>query len=158
MYLGDMMKKLLIWIFIALVSGAILGKYTFDKYENIEVKNTISFNNEVYMLEYGVYDNLVDMTEDVDDVERYIYIEEDGKVGVYIAITTTKDTCLRIKKIYDQKGIETKIVKINVPNDEFIQNLNEYEKLLISASDDASLLIIEKEILSCYESLMVSDE
>lgn len=152
------MKKTIIWIFMALISGGLLGKYTFDKYENVEVKNVISINNDVYMIKYGTYENIDEMTEKVDDVERYIYIEHDNKFDVYLGITASYQTAKRLKQIYDNKGIETEIKSLNIPNDEFIQNLNEYEKLLISASDDSSLLIVEKEILSCYESLMVDDE
>ena len=39
----------------------------------------------------------------------------------------------------------------------FIQNLNEYEKLLSATDDEASLLIIERQILSCYESVVQND-
>ena len=156
--MGDKVKKFFLWMIVALVSGAFLGKYTFDKYEKVDVKNVISYDNDVYMIKYGTYKNLDEMTEEVDDVERYIYIEKEDEIDVYLAITHTKRSAEKIKDIYDSKDIVTSIEKVNIPNDEFIQNLNEYEKLLSSASDDASILIIEKEILSCYESLMVEDE
>ena len=53
--MGDMMKKTILWILVALISGGLLGKYTFDKYEDVEVKNVISINNDVYMIKYGTY-------------------------------------------------------------------------------------------------------
>ena len=49
------------------------------------------------------------------------------------------------------------IKKVKIDNDEFIQNLNEYEKLLSATDDEASLLIIERQILSCYESVVQND-
>ena len=49
------------------------------------------------------------------------------------------------------------ITKVKIDNDEFIQNLNEYEKLLSATDDEASLLIIERQILSCYESVVQND-
>ena len=43
-------------------------------------------------------------------------------------------------------------------NEEFIENLNEYEKLLKATDDYKSLLIIENQILSCYMNLVVDNE
>ena len=63
----------------------------------------------------------------------------------------------KLKKIYDAKKIKTTIAKVKIDNDEFIQNLNEYEKLLSATDDEASLLIIERQILSCYESVVQND-
>ena len=49
------------------------------------------------------------------------------------------------------------MVKEKNDNEEFIQNLNEDEKLVSASLDEKSLLIIEKQILSCYEELMVNE-
>ena len=151
------MKKTIIWILLALISGALLGKFTFDRYENIDTKNVISYDNYVYMLKYGKYDNFDEMKDKVIDVDRYIYIENDDKVTAYVAIAKTKENINKIKNIYANKNINLEIVKEKIDNEEFIQNLNEYEKLLSASLDEKSLLIIEKQILSCYEELMVNE-
>lgn len=152
------MKKTIIWIVIAIVSGALLGKFTFDKYENIDTLNVISYDNYVYMLKYGTYETLDKMTNSIIDIDRYIYIEKENNVTAYIGIAKTKDSITKIKNIYDKKNINTNIVKIKIDNEEFIQNLNEYEKLLVATEDEKSLLIIENQILSCYESVVVNGE
>lgn len=152
------MKKTLFWIILALASGSLLGKFTFDTYENIEVRKVISVNDEVYMLKYGTYENVEQMIEEITDINRYIYIEEENKVTAYIGISTTKENINKIKTIYDNKGIITSIKKLTISNEEFIQNLNEYEKLLSATEDEASLLIIQKQILSCYEELVATNE
>lgn len=152
------MKKTIFWIFLALVSGSLLGKFTFDTYENIEVRNVININDKVYMLKYGTYENVEQMIEEIIDIDRYIYIEEENKVTAYIGISTTKENINKIKSIYDKKGIITSIEKLTISNDEFIQNLNEYEKLLSATEDESSLLIIQKQILSCYEELVANNE
>ena len=151
------MKKTIIWVLLALISGALLGKFTFDSYENIDTKNVISYDNYVYMLKYGKYDNFDEMKDKVIDVDRYIYIENDDKVTAYVAIAKTKENINKIKNIYANKNINLEIVKEKIDNEEFIQNLNEYEKLLSASLDEKSLLIIEKQILSCYEELMVNE-
>ena len=149
------MKKTIFWILLALVSGALLGKFTFDKYENVDIKQVISVNDKVYALKYGTFGNTEQMSEEISNVERYIYIEEENRVTAYVGITTTKENADKLKVIYDKKNVPTSIEKISINNEEFIQNLNEYEKLLDATDDDNSLLIIEKQILSCYEQLVV---
>lgn len=152
------MKKTIIWVLIALVSGALLGKLTFDKYENIDLQNVISFNNEVYMLKYGTYSTVEEMQASVTKVERYVYIEKTGEVSAYVAISTTNKNINKIKDVYSSKGITLSVEKVMINNDVFIQNLNEYEKLLEVAEDENSLLMIQNQILSCYEDEVVKDE
>ncbi len=158
MYMVIEMKKTFIWIILALISGALLGKVTFDFYENVDTQNVISYDNYVYLLRYGKYDTFDDMKDKVTDIDRYIYIEKNGKVTAYVAISKTKENINKIKKIYDNKNIKLDIVKEQINNEEFIQNINEYEKLLSATEDEKSLLIIEKQILSCYESVVVTGE
>lgn len=152
------MKKTIIWVLIALVSGAFLGKLTFDRYEKIDTQNVISYDNYVYLLKYGTYSSFDDMSNEVTNVDRYIYIQKDDMFNAYVAITKKKDNANKIKQIYDKKGIKLTVVRQKIENDEFIQNLNEYEKLLDATEDEKSLLIIIKQILSCYESVVVNDE
>lgn len=152
------MKKTIFLVILALASGAFLGKFTFDKYENLNVENTIKVDNNVYALLIGAYDNKEDMKDSITNIDRYIYLSLNGEIKAYVAISSTKSNIQKIKKIYDDKNINLKIEKINISNDEFIQNLNEYEKLLSVAEDEKSLLIIENQILSCYEELVIKDE
>lgn len=152
------MKKTIIWVVIALVSGALLGKLTFDKYEKLDLQNVISFNNEVYMLKYGTYSSVDEMQALVTAVDRYVYIEKDGEVSAYVAISTTKKNINKIRDIYLSKSLDLTIEKVTINNDSFIQNLNEYEKLLEVAEDENSLLMIQNQILSCYEDEVVEYE
>lgn len=156
--MGDeIMKKTIIWVLFALLSGALLGKITFDRYEKIDTKNVISYNNYVYMLKYGSYKTVDDMTNKITNIDRYVYITDENKTTAYISISKTKENLNKLKKIYDDKKIKTTIAKVKIDNDEFIQNLNEYEKLLSATDDSSSLLIIERQILSCYESVVQND-
>lgn len=152
------MKKTIIGIIIAILAGVLLAKLTFDKYEKVDTKNVISYDDEVYMLKVGSYDSVDEMQRSALDFERYIYIEKEDKVTVYIGIAKTRENMEKIKNVYDDKNVKTTIENVTINNDEFIQNLNEYEKLLDVTEDANSLLIIENQILSCYEDIMVNYE
>lgn len=143
---------------MALVSGAFLGKTTFDRYKKVDSINVISNNTNVYALRYGKYANLDEMQDDVTHVDRYIYIESKDDVSAYVALATTHDSINKIKKVYKDKNLNLTVSKINIENEEFIENLNEYEKLLKATDDYKSLLIIENQILSCYMNLVVDNE
>ena len=152
------MKKTIIGIIIAILAGVLLAKLTFDKYEKVDTKNVISYDDEVYMLKVGSYDSVDEMQRSALNSERYIYIEKEDKVTVYIGIAKTRENMEKIKNAYDDKNVKTTIENVTINNDEFIQNLNEYEKLLDVTEDANSLLIIENQILSCYEDIMVNYE
>lgn len=152
------MKKTFIWIILALISGAVLGRITFNFYDKVDTQNVISYDNYVYLLRYGKYDSFEEMKDKVIDIDRYIYIEKNNIFTSYVAISKTEENLRKIKKIYDNKNIKLDIVREKIDNEEFIQNLNEYEKLLSATEEDKSLLIIENQILSCYESVVAASE
>ena len=110
------------------------------------------------MIKYGTFYDEDEMFDNVKEVNRYIYINEGNKYDAYIAISKSYENISRILDIYKDKIKNLTIEKVNINNDEFIQNLDEYEKLLTAADTDDSLLIIENQILSCYEKLVLSNE
>ena len=152
------MKKTILWILLAGISGIILGRLTFNKYENLTVENTIKLDDGVYMLKYGIYDSFDLMINDMSSIERFVYIKENEKYKAYIAISKSLDNINKIKKIYDNKNNNLEIEQVNIDNNEFILNLDEYEKLLDACEDEKSILIVVNQILSCYEKLVSNDE
>lgn len=149
------MKKIVLCSILAIISGGILGKITFDRYDKLNVKTVIKLDKNVYMLKYDTYKNKEDMLNNTSNLERYIYIEKDNKFYVYVAVAKTMDSINKLKNIYSG---DLKVEKVNIKNDGFIQNLDEYEKLLKSTYDTDSLKVIENEILSCYEKWVVNNE
>lgn len=149
------MKKIVLCSILAIISGGILGKITFDRYDKLNVNPVIKLDKNVYMLKYDTYKNKEDMLNNASNLERYIYIEKDNKFYVYVAVAKTMDSINKLKNIYSDN---LKVEKVNIKNDGFIQNLDEYEKLLKSTNDIDSLKVIESEILSCYEKWVVYNE
>lgn len=149
------MKKIVLCSILAIISGGILGKITFDRYDKLNVNPVIKLDKNVYMLKYDTYKNKEDMLNNTSNLERYIYIEKDNKFYVYVAVAKTMDSINKLKNIYSDN---LKVEKVNIKNDGFIQNLDEYEKLLKSTNDIDSLKVIESEILSCYEKWVVYNE
>lgn len=151
------MKKTLIWIFIAVLSGLLLGNFTFSRYESLNSQNVMKQeDNKIYMIRYKTYDDIENMIDDMTNLERYVYIKNDNIYITYIGITKTKENAKKIVDLYKEKDL--KIETHDIYNDEFLQNLTEYEKLLNESIDEKSILIIQNQILSCYEKLVVNNE
>lgn len=149
------MKKIILSIFLAILLGAILGKITFDKYDQNNIRKVIKLDDNLYMLKYSSYKSYNDMVKGTYEFDRYVYIKKNNGYTVYTAISKTRENIDKINKLYDNKYI---VQKVNVSNDEFIQNLDEYEKLLTLANDKETIMVIENQILSCYEKMVVNNE
>lgn len=149
------MKKIILSIFLAILLGAILGKITFDKYDQNNIRKVIKLDGNLYMLKYSSYKSYNDMVKGTYEFDRYVYIKKNNGYTVYTAISKTRENIDKINKLYDNKYI---VQKVNVSNDEFIQNLDEYEKLLTLANDKETIMVIENQILSCYEKMVVNNE
>lgn len=151
-------KKILIWIILAIILGYFLAKFTFKKYDDLNIKNMIKIDNSIYALKCGIYSNIDEMKSNLSSFGRYIYIKKNDKYNAYIAIAKTKKSCNKFLEIYKDDFKNLNVEKINIDNDEFIQNINEYEKLLNESNDKDALITIENQILSCYEKLVVKLE
>lgn len=152
------MKKKVLSILFALIFGLLIGKTIIDKYDNNTVVAAKTFDSEVYAIYYGSYNSLKEVDSNVEELDKYIYIEEGNIYYVYLAITKTRQNAIKFKDIYKDLKNKVSIVKINIDNNEFILNLEEYEKLLNETTDKNSLIIIENQILACYLDTVVNDD
>lgn len=143
------MKKFLITILVAVIIGACLGIYSFNKFKEDDTIPTVSINNnQVYALQVGVFDNF-DNAQNLASKYGGIVLLDGTRYRVYIAIVN--DTLNLIKNYYDEKNIAYYIRTIDVTK-EFIDKLNDYETILKSSSKDSYDDLI-KNILKEYEKL-----
>ena len=152
------MKKKVLSILFAIIFGLLIGKGIINKYDNNSIVAAKTFDNEVYAILYGSYNSLKEVDENTRELDKYIYIEEGNLYYVYLALTKTKENAVKFKNIYKDLNNKVSIVKINIDNNEFILNLEEYEKLLNETTDKNSLIIIENQILACYLDTVVNDD
>lgn len=152
------MKKKVLSILFAIIFGLLIGKGIINKYDNNAIVAAKTFDNEVYAILYGSYNSLKEVDENTRELDKYIYIEEGNLYYVYLALTKTKENAVKFKNIYKDLNNKVSIVKINIDNNEFILNLEEYEKLLNETTDKNSLIIIENQILACYLDTVVNDD
>lgn len=143
------MKKTIISLSLAVITGIVLGIYIFNKIEfnkDDDYVPAMSLSDQVYAIQAGVFEN-VDNANKLAEKYGGLVVLDDNKYRVYIDITSS--TLATIKDYYDKKGISYYVKTIDV-SDEFISKLKDYEELIKAASIDNYDEII-KQILKEYE-------
>ena len=145
------MKKTMLLAVIFVVLGAIFGNYLYQKApDSISV---FQEDNAYYFLQEGVYSSKEIMQENAGDLTNKLTILEDNKYYVYVGITKTRENAEKIQKIYKDMGYQTYIKEMKLDNEEFSNNVVQFD-LLVKESDSADdILTIEEVVLANYEEL-----
>lgn len=139
------MKKFIILFFLAIILGATLGIYSYQKFnESDDIKASTSMD-EVYAFQVGVFDSY-DNAKNMANTYHGIIVN-DNKYRVYIGLTI--NNLNNLKTYFDQKGIAYYVKSIYI-NNEFYKVLQEYDVLLSNTSMDNYESIINK-VLKEYE-------
>ena len=152
-----MKKTTILYILGAILIGVFIGKYVYNGYQN-ETKETFKDMNEnIYLLQYGVYSSNDSMVENTKNLKNYFYYIENNKYHVIIGVTMDKDLKDKIKKANSIDN-DIYIKKVSINNDEFIESLKQYDNLIKNTEDKTTILTAEKQILSKYEELIINNE
>lgn len=148
--------KVILCFFISIFLGIFLAKYVFGQYEE-EVKETFSEENNVYLFQYGAYNDENIMKENCKSLKNYFYYKNDDMYHVLIGISTDKGNVDKIKKAYNISS-DIYVKKESIDNTEFLESLKQYDNLLSNTNDSNTIINAEKQILSKYESLILNNE
>ena len=95
------------------------------------------------------------MEENGKNIEDYFYYSDKDGYHILLGITENKNIINRIGESYEN------IANINIKEDyidnmEFIENLKQYDNLIIN-SNKTEILQIEKQVLGKYEDLILNE-
>lgn len=139
----------IIFIFFGVVSGYILNTHL-----HLNSIETFKEETKYYFLQEGIYSNLDILKENTKNLDVKLINEENNKYYVYLAITTKEETAEKIKKIYDKKGYQTYIKEINLANEEFYNNVIQFDLLIEHTNKEEEILTIEEVVLANYEEII----
>lgn len=152
-----MTKGFFITMLVAILIGAILGNFLFEQYKS-ETESVIKEVNSVYFITEGAYstesqaENAISSNSKIDP---YIIVKEDANYVIYLAITTDNDNLEKLKKLYEELGIDTNIKKMSIDNEEFLATLEQMDLLLSKTSVDSEILAINEVILANYQEFVL---
>ncbi len=148
-----MSKRFILGILITMVLGVVTAKVVYSK---TILKNDLKENNLIYFLQLGVYIDEDTMNDDIKNIENKLILQEDNKYYVYVGISKSKNNLKKISKLYEDKGYSLYIKEQIVMNNEFLINLEQFDKLLKEANSMEEISTINSVILSSYEEMVIS--
>lgn len=150
------MKKYFWSIFLSLVVGIYLGKFTLNQYNNLSVFPVFGGYDNLYFLQQGVYTSLESMKENMNSFSYYIYDLDTDGYHSYVGITKSLENALKIKEYFANAGYDIYIKENSINNNTFVSIVNQYDLLLNSAEGDA-IGDICNQVLNSYEELVINE-
>ena len=146
------MKKTMVLAVVFVVLGAICGNYLYEKApESISVFRE---NDTYYFLQEGAYSSKKIMQENVKDLTNKLTTFEDNKYYVYVGITKNKKNALKIQKIYEDMGYQIYIKEVVLDNEEFANNVTQFDLLVNESESSEDVLTVEEVVLANYEEII----
>lgn len=149
------MKKTLILSFIFLLLGAFMGDKLYEIYQE-KILGVFKDYNTYYFIQEGVYSSEEIMNENTKDLETKIVEYKDNKYYVYLGITTDLENVNKIKNIYEDNNYRLYVKEVNLSNQEFFNNVSQFDILIKNTNKDEEILTIEEVVLANYEELISS--
>ena len=148
--------KFLLPIIFAIVVGSLLGSVFFKEYD----KNTLSIFNEkesIYFVQLGVYNTVESINENVKNND-YIKEKELDGYHIYVGITKNEKIAEKIKVYYESLGNNVYVKQRKIDKKDFLNILEEYDKIIEITTSDKDLISIEHIVLSNYEEMVLQSE
>ena len=142
------MKKLILVIFWAILTGLAFTTFIFSKYEHSEV---FKENNKVYFIQQGVYSNYNNMLKNTEKLEAYTYEREDNKYYVYICFTLDRNNINIIEKYFKSLNYSIYVKEKNITDYRFLNILKEYDYLMNAIFKEETVKNICKQLVKKYE-------
>lgn len=148
------MKKTIILSLIFTLLGTLTGLIVNTNHN----KQIRTFNEEkkYYFLQEGIYSNEKNMLENTKELDSKLVINENNKYYVYLGITKEEKIAQKIKNIYQNKGYSLYIKEINISNEEFYNNVTQFDLLINNTNKENEILTIEEVVLANYEEIILN--
>lgn len=155
--LGDNMKKTMIVSLASIILGALSAMLLSSTYKE-KLINTFSEGKTYYFIQEGVYSSKEIMAENTKDILVKTVDTLNNKQYVYLGITRDNNNAKKIKDIYEKKGYQIYIKEQNLSNEEFYNNVTQFDILVNSTDKESEILTIEEVVLANYEELIKKDK
>ena len=143
-----MFKKIMFTLIFSISLGSLFGIFLHKKIE----ESVFAFNEgyKLTFLREGVYTDKNVLEENTKKLDPKLVIYDDDKYYVYVGITSNEKVAEKIKDIYDDMDIDVYEKDIYVNDDTFINNIEQFDSIVLSSKEE-DILTVEEVVLSNYE-------
>jgi len=146
------MKRLIIKAIIFVSFGFLLGEITFGNTQKMIKK--LKKLDTYYFLQEGVYSTKDSLQNNIQNLNYKLINQEDNKYYVYVGITKRKEVVERLKSIYEKKGYSLFVKEKELSSEEFSENVNQFDLLILDTEEEEQVLTIERVVLANYEEII----
>lgn len=147
------MKKTIIWGITFICLGFLIGDLIFNNRELI-LESINNRGEPYYFLQEGVYSDKEILENNLNKLGQKIIDYNNDKFYVYVGITKNKEVASKLKKIYEKKGYPVIIKEKYLENEEFSNNVIQFDLLINAANEEEEILTIEEVVLASYDELI----
>lgn len=147
--IGDNMKNTLIICLLFLITGLLIGNNLYNKID-LSLLPTFNEQNKYYLLQQGVYNSKESMQSETKNINPKVVFFKDDKYYVYVGITSKEENAKKIKDIYENQGIDIYLRETTIKDEEFINNITQFDILIENTNNEEEILTIEEVVLSSY--------
>lgn len=150
------MKKYLLTFLMALVIGFFLSNFFIKQYKDYSGIKVSGIGKELYFIQYGVFSTIESMEENTISLQNYVYNLDDNLYYVYIGITEKEENAEKITNYYKNQGYNIIIKKFDIANNNFLEQLENYDKILSETEDETAISSIINQVLMKYEEAVIN--
>lgn len=140
---------------LATILITILVADIFYKKYNEGYEDVFLDSNNLFFLQQGVYSNLDTLKKNCKKLEQYTIVEEDNKYYVYIGVTSSQNIANKVQTYFKEEGVDVYIKELNVHNETFINEVEQYDVLLDSSNTLKEVNSVMKSVLATYEEIVL---
>ena len=145
---GDIIRKNIGIIVLALALGLVFSKAMFTSYENEKVMTS---DGNIYLLQYGSFINKEVMNENIKKLDNYLIYENENKYYVHLGIFTNLETAMKMQKYLENKNIYTYIKNDYLGDNDLINQIDKLDKELLLEEDSTKIMEINNQILNFFK-------
>ena len=149
------MKKYLFTFLLAMVIGFFLSSFFIRQYDSYTGIKVTGIGNSLYFVQYGVFSSVESMEKETISLENYVYNIIEDKYYVYVGITGKEENSNKIVNYYKNLGYNTIIKKYEILNNKFLEELENYDNILLNTSDKTVIASLINQILIKYEEVVI---
>lgn len=147
------LKKTIIWGIFFTTLGFFIGDFIFNN-RNLVLNSIKDRGEPYYFLQEGVYSDKEIMENNLNKINQKVIDSVNGKYYAYVGVTKDKKIAEKIKNIYDKKNIKLIIKEKYLENEEFSNNVIQFDLLINATNNEEEILTIEEVVLANYEELL----
>lgn len=130
-----------------------MGDFIFNNRELI-LTSIDTHGEAYYFIQEGVYSDKEILENNLNKIGQKIIDYKNDKFYVYVGITKDKDVANKLQKIYEKKGFHIIQKEKYLENEEFSNNVTQFDLLINATKSTDEILTIEEVVLANYDELI----